>query len=580
MFKVHKKKQNLTLTLPRMFSILLLISFLSWSSPANSHAGQVIYNFTSPNYSTSTTAPSYIPSALTLGVQSDLDTLEIGVEFPNNLSADKFLPQPVTGLSGTVTPILLLALSPINSNTQVRGVYSGTINLSTSQQVYSYDVPAAAKSWVSTSRFGSEASGQSISPCNATSALSSTRRQVMVFTISRSCTELPAQFSLQAQVKFLSSDGNVQFSPVSPASPMIVDLTKVPGFKLPQTISAQPIPNVYVGQNNLVISATNSANLSLLYSVVGSNGVCSVSNQNSPNVTLQGPGQCTVSISSAGNAMYSPANSVQLVFQVQSPQLDQTISSNIPNTISMDDPRVSIQTSSSSGANVTATTSTGNICQILNPQTIEAINPGICQITLSTPTNGNYKAAQSQISVSVTPAHKEQNVSYSEPKNIHVGQTSFELKLVSDSGLRLQVTSNSPSVCKFEKPSAPLLVTVVGEGTCDMEVSQSGNANYFPFSASGVTFEVLPAGKLNVPTNGTNAPSAVTIKSSVSTGRTSSKVQSQTTTTSVVSTKSTATVPKPSSSPNKFGVKISTSSKVSKTPVKATPKTIPSTKKN
>lgn len=576
MFKSRIGRRSLNSSVCELFLVGMLGTLgILWFSD-NSYAGQVIYSFVSaPNFSTTSIAPTYIPSDLTLGIQDDLDTLEIGLNFRNNITADQFLPQSVTGLQGTVTPILQISLTPVNSNTQVSGVFNGSINLSTTANVYSLDVPMPSKSWVSASRFGNEATGKSISPCVANSILKSTRKQTLTFLISRACTELSAQFSVQAQITFQSADGNLQYSAYSPQSPFMVDLSKVPGFKLPQTISAEPLPNVFIGQGSLVISAADSANLPMNYSAINSNGVCTVANTAISKVTLLAPGQCTISISSVADSSHSAAKPVQLTFKILAPQLEQTISSSIPSTISLDDPQVSFQISSSSGAPVGISTSTSNICQVSNNTSIEAINPGNCLLVLNAPSSGNFKSIQSQLTVVVTPAHQEQNISYAEPKNVHQGEANFHLDLVADSGLRLELTSDTPKVCTFDKPSDPLLVTIVGPGTCTMEVSQPGNARYFPFTASGVTFEVLPSGKVSASSGGAAAPAVITIKSSVSSGKTSSRVQSQTSTTSVVSTKTTSTAPTPSSSPNKSGVKISTGATSSKSKPKATPKVTP-----
>jgi hypothetical protein len=565
---------------PVIFAIAVLAL---WVTPSYSFAGQAIYTFTSTAPSTGNTsvATAYTPTNISLGIESDFDTLDITTQFLSPLTSDRFLPQSIAGLQGgTVTPTLTIAISPLNFNSSIFGVPNGSINISTTQNVYSFDVPQPASVSVSNQPFGN---GTAITSCSVTSSISTVQKQNLVFTLPHNCLQLSAQFLVQAQVKFVSTSGSIIYSTLTPSSPMEVDLTQVAGFKLPQIINFQPIQSPYLSQGSINLSATDNSGLPLKFNVQNSSNVCAVPNQTVPNVQLLGAGTCTIVATADGNNTYQAASSVTYSFQILTPQLDQSINQNFPTTLSLDNPEINFQTNSSSGEQVQVQSATPTICQITSQDTLDGENPGNCLINLTVPTNGNYKPEQSQVSILVTPAHVSQNVSYSAPLDVHVGGSGFDLDLTNDAGLPLKVVSDSPDVCTFNKSDDPLYVTIVGVGTCSMEVSQDGNDQYSPFYASGVTFQVLPAIASGSNSNsgsgaGSSGPSKVVITSSSTAPVGQSRADTQTNTAGLASSKITAATSQTASAGVKISAKSSpgstnqTSSKVTKN---ATPKPSP-----
>jgi len=371
----------------------------------------------------------------------------------------------------------------------------------------------------------------------------------------------------------------------------LIDLTKVPGFKQSQSITAQNPGNPYLNQGSIQISAIDDHNLPMTYTAQSSAGVCSVPDLNSPNVTLLGVGVCTVVIAAAGNPGFDPAVSVQVAFQVLQAQVDQSITNNLPQSISLDTPQISFQATDSSGSTVIATSNNSYYCQVIGSSTIQANNPGTCSITLIAPLNGNFKSSQMQVDIQVMPQRVTQEIYYNSPSGVHVGDTSFDIPLSDNSGLDILVTSDTPDVCQFNDPTDPLLVALVGAGTCSMEVNQDGNDQYLPFSANGVTFEVLPAFKMQsgtvpVPKKGVTStpskaapPKKIVIKSFTNNSTTQQKATSQTSNPNVASGSATSPVKSKSSTPNakksappKITIKVTA-------PKKPTPKKTPAKKK-
>jgi len=313
----------------------------------------------------------------------------------------------------------------------------------------------------------------------------------MDFSILRSCTQLPPQFSIMAEVVHLSPTTKAVQSVTSTQYPgLIVDLMKVPGFKLDQRISAQSPQNVYVTQGSTQISASSSAQLPLSFSVPVTQNICEIADSSLPKVIVKFAGQCDVLITALGNDKYQSAPTVQVSFQVL-PAVSQTISHNLPAHISLDSPQISFQASSSSGSDVIVASSNLNICDVLSGRFVLAKSPGICHLGLSAARYGPYEAAQTSVDIEVTPKLLEQKVYFVSPKQVYVGD-SFELNLKNDSELPLVVATETPGICNFKDSNHPLLVSVFAEGTCSFTVQARGNEKFLPFSAENVNFDVLP----------------------------------------------------------------------------------------
>jgi hypothetical protein len=281
-----------------------------------------------------------------------------------------------------------------------------------------------------------------------------------------------------------------------------VDLTKVPGYKFDQKIAAQSPQNLYITQGVTQVSANSSAQLPLMYSVPVTQSVCSVPDFSSPTVKVFGVGECDVVISAQGNDKYQSAPPVQVSFQVLS-ALTQSISQDLPKSISLENPEISFQATSTSGVNVTATSNTPNICQVISNQSILAINEGVCQLAFSAPSSGPYQPAQSSVSIQITPKRITQKVTFTPPGEIHFGDPEFHLDLKNEAQLPMKVTSDTLDVCDFTENNDLILVSAYGAGTCSFTISIDGNYQYLPFYATNVTFEILE--EVTPPTDGGDA---------------------------------------------------------------------------
>ena len=559
---------NSKATVKRIFRLVmtLVLGGAITVSGGLASASPYVYTF-SPLTNPGAPIAGLSPTFTWLGVLPDLDSLEVGVEFQVPLSYNTFMSQNISNVSGTAATQVMISLSSSNGSPLILGGSAYALNFATTPSAISYGMPTTAIAWLSQTPFSTQSVAAFPGNCKVAYVVSPNTKDTLTFSLSRSCINIQPHFNVQTEIGYATNGGqSYSYATPFPANPYPVDLSQVPGFKLPQAITAQTPQNVYIGSSTVQLSASDSAGLPLNYTTAGSTTACTVRDVNSNQIQLLSPGTCTINITASGNSTYSAAPPVQVSFQVLAPQLDQSINQDFPGSISLDNPQAGFNASSSSGVPVTVTSTTTNICQVLNSQTIQANNPGTCQLTLSAPTSGNYKAAQQQVSIPVTPAHIDQNVSYYEPQNVHVGGSGFDVDLKNDSGLPLQLTSDTPSVCNFNKSSDPLYVTIVGAGTCSFEVNQDGNDQYSPFSATGVTFQVLPA-IANNSGSANSSSTKVVIKASTSTAGTNTKLSTQTNTTGIASTKTTAATSAPTS-----GVKISAKSAAPTTKIKITTK--------
>ena len=188
---------------------------------------------------------------------------------------------------------------------------------------------------------------------------------------------------------------------------------------------------------------------------------------------------------------------------------------NVPRPIKMKDQAVafvgSIATQNLDNPKVTSTlTSSLNL-----PVTVNSLTPTICLPSLSglTITTSLLKAGTCTLeafaagdsatnpsprvtqSFTVNPkVMLKQELSWNRPEGVKMGDDPFDLRLVSDSGLPVIVTSSSPSVCQFNDPTRPSWVTIVGSGTCYTNARVLATDKYFETSGSA-SFVVAPAPK-------------------------------------------------------------------------------------
>ena len=160
----------------------------------------------------------------------------------------------------------------------------------------------------------------------------------------------------------------------------------------------------------------------------------------------------------------------------------------IPNQ-KMENPQVSVNINSTSGFPVVASTPTPSICAPeMNALTmqIQIKAPGTCTVeAYSLGTSTHNPSNRAQMSFYVAPyVMQSQEIYWDEPFDVIVGDEDFDLYIYSSSKLPVTVTSQSPSVCQFNDPGNPSMVSIVGAGYCQLTVSQAGNERFYSRTAT------------------------------------------------------------------------------------------------
>ena len=168
-------------------------------------------------------------------------------------------------------------------------------------------------------------------------------------------------------------------------------------------------------------------------------------------------------------------------------------------TQNLDNPKVTSALTSSLNLSVTVNSLTPTICSpSLSGLTITTslLKAGTCTLEAfaagDSATNPSPRVTQS---FTVNPkVMLKQELSWNRPEGVKMGDDPFDLRLLSDSGLPVIVTSSSPSVCQFNDPTRPSWVTIVGSGTCYTNARVLATDKYFETSGSA-SFVVAPAPK-------------------------------------------------------------------------------------
>ena len=191
-------------------------------------------------------------------------------------------------------------------------------------------------------------------------------------------------------------------------------------------------------------------------------------------------GTCSITASSAGDVNHEAAADAVMNFQVK--KLEQFINASQPADIEVAQ-IAPLSGTSSVGLPVTFTSGTPSVCSITG-SVATGINAGICSITVSAAGDANHEAA-TDVTVSFQVNQRGHVINVIQPSDILVGQTS-SLSAISDAGLTVTLSSNTPAVCSV----AGTVATGNNAGTCTITASASGDVNHTPAADVTMTFLV------------------------------------------------------------------------------------------
>jgi uncharacterized protein (TIGR03437 family) len=187
-------------------------------------------------------------------------------------------------------------------------------------------------------------------------------------------------------------------------------------------------------------------------------------------VTLVSVGICTIQATQAGNASYSPAPSVSQQFSVTAG--GQTIVFGaIANKVYGAAP-FAVSATASSGLPVSFASLTLPVCTV-SASTVTLVGGGMCTVEASQAGNATHSAA-TPVDQTFTVAPGTQTITFGPLSNKTVGATVPMLSATASSALPVAFASTTMVVCTV----AGTAMTLVSAGTCTIEASQPGNANY------------------------------------------------------------------------------------------------------
>ncbi len=264
-----------------------------------------------------------------------------------------------------------------------------------------------------------------------------------------------------------------------------------PASQTIQFTSIEPT-NASYGGSTYVVTATASSGLPVTLTIPStSSTVCALSGPTSGStVSFIGAGTCVIDANQPGNANYTAAGEVTQSFTVSESGQTITISSAAPTNAYYKGPSYTVVASSSSGLPVTLTipSTSSTVCAI-SGSTVSFIGVGSCTIDANQAGNSDYlPATQVTQSFSVNQAPQAVMFTTSPPSPAEVGGT-YTPSATATSGLAVtfSIASTTSSVCEISGGTVTFLAT----GTCTIDATQPGNADYLAGSNSQ-SFDVNP----------------------------------------------------------------------------------------
>ena len=266
-----------------------------------------------------------------------------------------------------------------------------------------------------------------------------------------------------------SGDSNFATS-TSPAQSLSVTIGS-------QTITFTGLPTTatYGSAGPYTLNGSASSGLAVSYGVTGPASI------SGSTLTITGVGLVTVTASQAGNADYTPATPVVLSINVSA--ANQTITfTGLPTTATYGSagPYTLNGTASSGLAVSYGVTGPASI----SGSTLTITGAGTVIVTASQAGNADYTAAN-PVSQTIQVGKESQTITFNPIPAQTVG-TPVTLTATASSGLAVSFASLTSSVCTVSANTATLILA----GTCTIQATQSGNANFAAATSVSQSFSV------------------------------------------------------------------------------------------
>jgi hypothetical protein len=256
------------------------------------------------------------------------------------------------------------------------------------------------------------------------------------------------------------------------AAPQVVATVTVgPGS---QSISFTTAPNAAVGQITTLAATGGASGDPVVFSLDPSSGsgVCAVSG---PTLSFTAVGSCVIDANQAGTANYNAAPQITATVTVGPGSQSITVTSK-PTRAVVGGPSYDFTaTGGASGNPVVLTTLTPAVCTV-SGSIVSFIGVGNCALRADQAGNSNYGAAPTRgQTFTVGPGSQKLTFTSKPPVKAVDGGPAYQFVVTGGpSGNPVTFTLTTPSVCALSGTS----VSFVGLGTCTIDITQAGNADY------------------------------------------------------------------------------------------------------
>jgi hypothetical protein len=245
-----------------------------------------------------------------------------------------------------------------------------------------------------------------------------------------------------------------------------------------QTITFGAISNKPYNTAPFTLSATATSGLAVSFASL-TTPVCTVSGST---VTLTGVGTCTIQATQAGNADYAAATPVSRSFSVT--QASQTISFGGLSNKPYGTAPFTVSATASSHLPVSFASLTTSVCTV-SGSTVTLDEVGTCTIQATQAGNTDYDAA-APVPRSFSVTQGTQTISFAALTSKPYGTSPFTVSATASSGLSVSFASTTAPVCTVSGST----VTLLEGGTCTIQATQAGNADYAAAGAVSRSFSV------------------------------------------------------------------------------------------
>ena len=267
-----------------------------------------------------------------------------------------------------------------------------------------------------------------------------------------------------------------------------------------QTITFNQPPNVAVNASPFSIASYASASSGLAVQFASNTtSVCTAGGSNGATITVLTTGTCSIQAYQPGNGTYEGAMPVTQTFAVEQVQ---TITFGTLSNVTIGVAPFGISATASSGLTVSFASTTTGVCTV-SGTTVTIVAVGTCSITASQAGNGTYAAA-TPVMQSFTVSTNSQTITFDAIPNQIFGVSPFPLAAQSSALLPVSFTSTTTAVCRI----ADDLVMLLSTGSCSINATQAGNADYSAATTVTKSFTVSEAVASGILTPATNTPFA------------------------------------------------------------------------